>query len=131
MSWEKTPTLLIQPPRLVLTDTSGATVTIRSPTPATSASRVSTRPNASWLDTRPDDTTFDAVVGMGSRGRGVEGTLLIREPTSAHRASAAEPGSNRSHSVASVNPVAARRASICASDSSAEWLSGSPAIGNP
>ena len=44
-----TPTLLIQPPRFVLTLTSGEVVTSRGPTSGSSASRSSSRPNVSCV----------------------------------------------------------------------------------
>ena len=125
-----TPILLIQPPRLVDTLTSGDVVTMRSATPATSPRRVRTRPNVSCVDVVPTAGTLVAS-GIGSTGRGGTGTLLSSPPVTAHASPAADVGSKRSHSVAGVRPSDARRASICSPDSRAAWFSGSPAIGRP
>ena len=46
---EKTPTRLIQPPRLVETATSGAAVTIRPPISGSRASAARVSPNACWV----------------------------------------------------------------------------------
>ena len=71
--------LLIQPPRFVDTLTSGEHVTMRSPTPLTSARRVRIRPNVSCVDTRPV-VGIPVPSGTSNRGRGGTGTLFSSPP---------------------------------------------------
>ncbi len=111
--------------------TSGAVVTIRWPTSSTSASRVRTRPKASWVELFPEVTGPVDEVGIGSRGRGTGAGLLISKPARAQSFPAGLSGSMRSHSVSGVSPVAVRRSSICSGLSMAEWLRGLPAMGSP
>ena len=71
-------------------ETSGAVVTIRSPTPATSARLAKTRPKASWVDTAPLVTSGRAAAGTARIGRGAGGVLLMALPTAAHSRPAGE-----------------------------------------
>ncbi len=105
--------MLIQPPRLVEIDTSGAVVTIRPATSSMSPSRVSTLPKASWVETDPLSAGEVVDAGMGRMGRGGVGRLLMSDPTAAQIRPASESGSKRSHSVSAVSPSLDRKAAIC------------------
>ena len=125
-----TPILLIQPPRLVETLTSGDVVTRRAATSGWLPRAVSSRPNVSWVETGLL-VMAPASIGMGRPGRGGTGRLLSVPPTDWHSRASGDPAGKRSHSVSAVSPTSARKASIWAGESSAAWLSGSPAIGRP
>ncbi|CAB4602568.1 unannotated protein [freshwater metagenome] len=126
-----TPYLLIQPPRFVLTLTSGDSVTIRSLTSGTWPRPVSSRPNTSCVLTGFAPVAPPTRSGTGSCGRGAGGTLFTSSPARRHTRPAGESSGKRSHSVVSSTPSSARSASIWVGESSAAWFSGSPAIGNP
>ena len=84
-----TPILLIQPPRLVETLTSGDVVTRRAATSGWLPRAVSSRPNVSWVETGLL-VMAPASLGMGRPGRGGTGRLLSVPPTDC-----AQPGLGR------------------------------------
>ena len=95
-----------------------------------SPSRVRIRPKDSCVDVRPAAGT-PVAAGIGSTGRGGTATLFSSPPVTPHTSPAADDASKRSHSVSAVSPTDDRSSSIWSADSSAEWLSGSPAMGSP
>jgi hypothetical protein len=128
---DQTPTLLSQPPRLVLELTSGLSVTTRAPTSGASRVRsISARPSAACV----------VVVPLGVRPKspgtsltvtGVGGVRRSRRAVRSHRAAAALSDAKPCHGWSTSAPTPSASTRICSAVSSEEWFCGWPSVARP